>query len=117
MMPLRQLNVAVIGDEDLVSGMRLAGVSHYHIVKGEDDARGEVREVLSDLTAESDIGVVVLQEDYLPYVEDIVKQLREGKRLTPIIIEVPSKYGTRYEDIVGYYRSFVRKFVGFDIQI
>ncbi len=44
-------------------------------------------------------------------------QVKEGKSLTPVIIEVPSKYGTKYEDVTEYYKVYIRKFIGFDIEI
>ena len=44
-MDIRQLEMAVIGDEDLVSGLRLAGVSRYRIV--EEGDREEVRQALT----------------------------------------------------------------------
>jgi V/A-type H+-transporting ATPase subunit F len=117
MMPVRQMNIAVLGDRDLVSGLRLAGIKRYHVVQEGEDIREELRQVLAGFINEANIGIVALQEDYLPYVEDLVQKLRAEKRLTPIVIEVPSKYGTKYEDVGAYYRDFVRRFVGFDIQV
>jgi len=46
-----------------------------------------------------------------------VAQVKERKVLPPIIIEVPSKYGTQYEDIAQYYKAYIRKFIGFEIEI
>jgi len=117
MIPIKHLNIAVIGDEDLVSGLRLAGVSRYHIVKGNHEAREDVRQALTKLIGEPDIGVIAIQEDYVKYVEDLMAQVKEGKSLTPVIIEVPSKYGTKYQDVPQYYKVYIRKFIGFDIEI
>ena len=91
MIPIKQLGVAVIGDEDLVSGMRLAGVSRYHLIKGDRDTGEEVRQALSELIAEPDVGVIVVMEDYTGYVGDLLTQVKEGKKMTPVIVEVPSK--------------------------
>lgn len=116
MMPVKQLNVAVIGDEDLVSGMRLAGVSVYTIVEGERDTRETVRNALAEFMGR-DVGVIAVQEDFMPYIQDIIKKMRDEKRLFPAIVEVPSKRGTKVESVIASYRSYIRKFVGFDIQI
>ncbi len=116
-MPVRQMNIAVLGDQELVSGLRLAGIKRYYVVQEGENVREEVRQVLTELIDETDIGIVALQEDYMAYVEDLVQRLRFEKRLTPIVIEVPSKHGTKHEDVAAYYRGFVRRFVGFDIQV
>ncbi len=117
MTSVRQLNIAVIGDEDLVSGLRLAGVSQYSVIKDDHDAAAEVRQALTELTAKPEIGIIVLQEDYWQYAEDLITQVQEGKNLTPVIIGAPSKYGTKEADVSGYYRAYIRKFIGFDVEI
>ncbi len=116
-MPIKHLNIAVIGDEDLVSVLRLAGVSRYYVVKGNHDAREDVRQALTELISEPEFGIIAIQEDYTEYVKDLMAQVEEGKSLTPVIIEVPSKYGTKYEDVTEYYKAYIRKFTGFDIEI
>ena len=117
MMHIRHLDIAVIGDEDLVSGLRLAGVRRYHIVKDDHDAGEEVRQALTEIMGEPNVGVIVMLEGYMKYVEDLVAQVKERKVLPPIIIEAPSKYGTQYEDIAQYYKAYIRKFIGFEIEI
>ena len=117
MMPIKHLNIAVIGDEDLVSVLRLAGVSRYYVVKGNHDAREDVRQALTELIGEPEFGIIAIQEDYVEYVKDLMTQVKEGKSLTPVIIEVPSKYGTKYQDVTEYYKVYIRKFTGFDIEI
>ena len=44
MMPIRNLNIAVIGDEDLVSGLRLAGVNRYYVIENNQDTGEDVLE-------------------------------------------------------------------------
>jgi vacuolar-type H+-ATPase subunit F/Vma7 len=117
MISIKHLNIAVIGDEDLVSALRLAGVSRYHIIKGSHEVAEDVRKTLTELIGEAEVGIIAIQEDYAKYVEDLMTQVKEGKSLTPVIIEVPSKYGTKYEDVAEYYRVYIRKFIGFDIEI
>ncbi len=117
MMPVRLTGVGVVGDQDLISMMRLAGVSRYHLIKGEADIGQAVRQALSELIGEPDIGLIALQEDYAQYVSDLLAQAKEGKKMTPIIIEVPSKHGTKYGDVKDYYKAYIRKFIGFEIEI
>ncbi len=117
MIPIKQLKIAVIGDEDLVSGLRLAGVSRYYVIKESHNIGKDVTKALSSLIDEPDIGIVAIQEGYVKYVEDLMAQVQQGKRMTPVIIEVPSKYGTKYLDIAEYYKGYIRKSIGFDVEI
>ena len=117
MIPIKQLNIAIIGDEDLVSGLRLAGVGRYYVIKDSHNIGEDVKKALSSLIDEPDIGIVVIQEDYVKDVEDLMAQVKQGKRLTPVIIEVPSKYGTKYLDVAEHYKEYIRKFIGFDVEI
>ncbi len=117
MISIRHLNIAVIGDEDLVSGLRLAGVSQYYVIKDNHDTAEEVRQALTELIGKPEIGIIAIQEDYSQYVVDLMTQVQEGKNLTPVIIEVPSKYGTKHENVSEYYRAYIRKFIGFDVEI
>jgi len=117
MINIKHLDIAVIGDEDLVNGLRLAGVRCYHMVTGDYDIGEEVRQALTELVDEPDIGIIVILEDYMRYIEDLIAQVKEKRASPPIIIEVPSKYGTRYDDVSQYYKAYIRKFIGFDIEI
>jgi len=117
MISIKHLNIAVIGDEDLVSALRLAGVSRYHIIKGGNEAEEDVRQALTKLIGKPEVGIVAIQEDYAKYAEDLISQVQERENLTPVIIEVPSKYGTKHEDVTEYYKTYIKKIIGFDIQI
>lgn len=115
--PTRRLGVAVIGDEDLVSGMRLAGVGRCHVVKDERQGEGEIREALRALLEEPDIAIIVIAEEHAAVVEEELAQLRESRRLVPVVLPVPSRRGTRFGDARTYYRQYIRKFIGFDIEV
>jgi V/A-type H+-transporting ATPase subunit F len=116
MMPIKHLDITVIGDEDLVNALRLAGISKHYMIKG-DDVPENVRRALAELLAEPDVGIVVMLEDYAQYVEDLVTQVRKGRGITPVIVEVPSKFGTKYPDIREYYRALIRESIGFEVEI
>ena len=109
--------MAVIGDEDLVNGLRLAGVSRYFVVEGDHSTGEHVRKALGSFLDDPDVGIVAIQEDYVKYVEDLVAEVNQRGKMTPVIIEGPPKYGTRYTDVTKYYREYIRRFIGFDIEI
>ena len=117
MITAKHLDIAAIGDEDMVSGLWLAGVSRYFMIKGNHDTGEDVRKALSELIDEPNIGVVVILEDYVEYVKDLVAHVRERRKVTPVIIEAPSKFGTKYKDIVGYYKTFIKASIGFEVEI
>jgi len=116
-MPIKLVHIAVVGNEELVSGLRLAGVSKYYMIKGDGDVGEDVRKALEELIVDPDVGLVVMLEDYAQYVGDLLTRVRQGKAITPIIIEAPSKSGSKYPDVAGYYKTFVRDFIGFDVEI
>jgi vacuolar-type H+-ATPase subunit F/Vma7 len=116
-MSIKQLDIAVIGDEELVNALRLAGISKHYMIKGDHDIRDNVRKVLTELIAEPDVGIVIILEDYAEYVEDLVAQVKKGKGTTPVIVEVPSKFGTKHPDIRKYYRALIRESIGFEVEI
>ena len=116
-MPIQHLDIAVIGDEELVNAMRLAGISKYYTIKGNHDVRENVRKALTELIAGPDVGIVIILEDYAEYVEDLVTQVRKKKGTTPVIVEVPSKFGTKYPDIREHYRALIRESIGFEVEI
>ncbi len=116
-MPAKHLAIAVIGDKDLVSGLRLAGVSRYYTIEDGHDAQGDVRKALSELIHDPNVGIIVIQEDQAKYVEDLLTQVRKGKRTTPVIVEVPSKFGTKYKDVTAFYKAFIKQSIGFDVEI
>lgn len=117
MMPIRDMYIAVVADEDLVNMMRLAGVSKYHIAP-QGPGRGEdVRKAVGEWLEEPDLGIIVISEDCVEYVADLLSVVRGGKRLTPVVIDVPSRYEITYPDAGEYYRATVRKVIGFDIEV
>jgi len=117
MMPIRHLDIVVIGDEELVNALRLAGISKHYTIKGNHDVREKVRKALTELLSGPDVGIVIILEDYAEYVEDLVTQVKKGKGTTPVIVQVPSKLGTKYPDIREYYRALIRESIGFEVEI
>ena len=116
-MPIQHLDIAVKGDEELVNALRLAGISKHYTIKGNHDVRDNVRKALTELIAGPDVGIVIILEDYAEYVEDLVTPVKKGKGTTPVIVEVPSKFGTKYPDIREYYRALIRESIGFEVEI
>ena len=111
------LTIATIGDEDLVNGIRLAGISRCYLIEGDRNIRADVRRSLTELVSDPEIGIIVIQEEYAEFAEDMISSARGEKTMTPVIIEVPSKYGTKFEDIRAFYKAYIKRFIGFDVEI
>ncbi len=117
MISLQNLDIAVIGNEDQVILMQLAGVEKYRVIEGESDIREKVREALREFVNDTSIGIIMIPENFRDYVDDILKYISESKKITPIIIEIPSKFTTEKEDVREFYKSYMKKLLGFSIEI
>ena len=78
-MPIEHLDVAIIGDEELVNALRLAGISRHYMIEDDHNIRENVREALTELLAEPDVGLVMILEGYAQYAEDLMAGIRKGK--------------------------------------
>jgi vacuolar-type H+-ATPase subunit F/Vma7 len=114
---MKHLDITVIGDEELVNAMRLTGISRHYTIKSNHDAAENVRKALTELLSEPNVGIVIILEDYAQYVEDLITRIRKQKGTLPVIVEVPSKFGTRYPDTREYYRALIRESIGFEVEI
>ena len=117
MISLQNLDIAVIGNEDQVILMRLAGVEKCRVIEGESDIREKVREALKGFIDDTSIGIIMIPENLRDSVDDILKYVGERKQITPVIIEIPSKFTTEKEDVREFYKSYMKKLLGFSIEI
>lgn len=118
MMKNTQLSIAAIGDEDLINGMRLAGISKYYIVEEINQNKAvNVRNALLKYFDEPEIGIIIIMEEYMNYISDLLSHRKQEKKTIPIVIDVPSKSGTKYEDINKYYEQIINKSIGFDVRL
>ena len=115
---MEQLKIAAIGDEDLINGLRLAGVNKLYIIKeNEENIIETVNLALSEFVAEPDIGIIIVLENYMDFVRDVISKLKKDKKTIPLIIDVPSKFGSKYKDITGYYEQVIKESIGFDVRL
>lgn len=86
--------VAVIGDEDTVTGFLLAGVGHrtadstnFLIVK-QDTNLSQVEEAFRNLSQRDDVGIILINQHIA---SDIRHVLRDYNQTIPTVLEIPSK--------------------------
>lgn len=113
----KQSGIAVVGGPNLTTLLRLAGVGHYYTIEDNSSLENSLRETMTNVINNPAVSIIAIQSDYAVHVRDMIDRVVEDKRLTPIIIEVPSGSDVIEESAAEYYRAFVRKFVGFDIEI
>ena len=78
------MKMAVLGDEELVWGMMLAGIRNARITKGPDDTR----ETLNEWVRDPEIGVVLLAGHAADQVRPFLSAVRKSKKLYPLIVEI-----------------------------
>ena len=86
--------IAVIGDEDTVTGMLLAGVGHKnsvgqnYMVVTEKTTRSAVEECFHKFTKRPDVAIVLINQ----HVASSIRHLLDGYEQTiPTVLEIPSK--------------------------
>mmetsp|Transcript_25956 Transcript_25956/g.35747 ORF Transcript_25956/g.35747 Transcript_25956/m.35747 type:complete len:117 (-) Transcript_25956:1303-1653(-) len=86
--------IAVIGDEDTVTGFILAGIGHrnaegqnFLVVKPETE-KSVIEEFFKRLTQRSDIGIILINQHVA---NDIRHILRDYNKVVPTVLEIPSK--------------------------
>jgi len=114
---IRNMDIAVIGDLELVSALRLAGLRKTYPIQAERRAAEDVRKALAECMSDANIGVIVMLEEFAEMAGNIISQYRQGKGVLPVIVEVPSKRGTSHPDVIAYYKQFSRQYLGFDIEL
>jgi len=101
------MNICVIGDKDMTTGFRLAGITAAYPVEKIVNA-GEALE--NALQKEYDL--IIISENHASYVSEQIKKLRQKPH--PVVIEVPDKTGT-----TGHAKKnieeMIRRAVGVDI--
>jgi len=111
------INIAIIGNRDQTALMRIAGVEKCRIIEGGNDTREKVREALMELAGDSSVGIIMLPEDWGRDAADTIKYIRESKRSSAIVIEIPSGFKTRDQDVKEYYKTYTKKLIGFNVNI
>ncbi len=113
---IENITVAVIGSRDQTALMRLAGVEKYRIIEDEGDATPEkVREALTELAGDSTVGIIMIPENWGRFAADTMRYLRESKRSSAIMIEIPEGFKTEKQDVKEYYKTYTRKLIGFNV--
>ena len=99
------MKIYLIADNvDTRTGLRLVGVDGA-VVHTKDELRAELEKV----TADKDIGVVLIMEKLSKQFPDMVREIKLKMR-TPLLVEIPDRHGTGREK--DFLTAYVREAIG-----
>ncbi|MFH1450561.1 MAG: V-type ATP synthase subunit F [archaeon] len=81
------MNICVVGDKDMTTGFRLAGITATHTVKKVHNTKEVFEDVIS-----REYDLIIISENHASYVAEQIKKLRSKPH--PVVIEVPDKTGS-----------------------
>lgn len=91
----------VIGDNDMVTGLRLVGVAGAEVTSVD-----QAQEALEKALARSDLAIIIISEEFSaqPQLREAIDKVRR-ERINPLIVEVPGSRGQtseiRMSDVVS----------------
>lgn len=87
------LLLAIIGDEETVTGFLLAGIGernenskNFFIINKEE--KSEIEEIFKDLTQRRDIGIILISQHIAEMIREALDAYQE---IVPTVLEIPSK--------------------------
>merc|ERR1719231_1366015 len=86
--------IAVIGDEDTVTGFLLAGTGQRdakgcnYLVVASKTKRSQIEQAFNTMTSRADIGIILINQNVA---NEIRHLLNVYEKITPTILEIPSK--------------------------
>ncbi len=103
------MRIAVIGDEETVTGFMLAGVREGHVARDAFETEKAMKRVFNT----PDIVVLFITSDLARDVRHMIKDRMSRGEFYPIVVEIPPKSGKMEEDVI---RMIVRRAVGVDME-
>lgn len=101
--------IAVIGDQDTVVGLALAGVTYVHVHIAKDETLTRLKEFLTD----EGIGLLLITHRVAEELGPEFRQVIGAKRLLPLVLRIPDKTG--YVPEIDELREMIRRTVGAEI--
>ncbi|OKY78116.1 MAG: Archaeal/vacuolar-type H+-ATPase subunit F [Candidatus Methanohalarchaeum thermophilum] len=102
------MRIAVLGDEETVTGFKLAGVSCSEVIESNQG----FEEALNNL--DQDIGIIITTEDLAKENQETINEFKSGKDVFPLLVEIPSKFGSTKESEI---MDLVKKAIGVEINL
>merc|ERR1712151_543539 len=92
------MKIGLIGDEDTVTGMVLAGVGHVDgqgkknfLVVDSKTHQKDIEEKFNDLTCRKDIAMILITQGCADTIRHVVDGYTNSGQVVPTVLEIPSK--------------------------
>eukprot|EP00420_Gonyaulax_spinifera_P037870 CAMPEP_0197873258 /NCGR_PEP_ID=MMETSP1439-20131203/3100_1 /TAXON_ID=66791 /ORGANISM="Gonyaulax spinifera, Strain CCMP409" /LENGTH=122 /DNA_ID=CAMNT_0043492301 /DNA_START=9 /DNA_END=377 /DNA_ORIENTATION=+ len=92
------MKIGVIGDEDTVTGMVLAGVGHVDgsgrknfLIVDSKTHQKDIEERFQDLTSRKDIAMILITQGSADLIRHVVDGYTSSGQVVPTVLEIPSK--------------------------
>ncbi len=103
--------IAVVGDQDTVTGFALAGATYTHIYTTKEEALAKLGEFL----ASDEIGLVLITHRIVEELGYEFRRMMRAKRLLPLVLRISDKTG--YVPKVDELREIIKRTVGAEIMV
>jgi V/A-type H+-transporting ATPase subunit F len=100
-------SIAVVADEETVTGFRLGGIKESHPVESAE----ETKEIIKNLM-DKNISIIITTENIGDELRDFIDNIKKNRTL-PIIVEIPDKNGPM-ERTTDPLSELVKRAIGID---
>lgn len=108
MEPVKKYKIAVVGNSQLATGFKFAGVAETYSVKSSQDSE----KVMRDLMQREDIGLIIITSKVLKAIRDRKLSEAVSDSVLPMVIEVPDYNEEGQPDTL---RRLIMRAIGIDI--
>jgi vacuolar-type H+-ATPase subunit F/Vma7 len=102
--------IVVMGEEALTLGFRLAGVSEWYTVEGE-----QAGEKLGELLKRSDVGIIIVSNSIRKGLDYRLENAIEASS-KPIVVFVPSRNAEGAEESEMSLQELIRRSIGINLE-
>jgi len=99
--------IVAIVDKRFSPLMKILGIDNVY----EIDSPENIAEIIKKIYEDRSIGIVIVQQSFAKYV------VREEGDIYPIVIAIPDSPEYLSAQPIDFYRSLVRKYIGYEIYI
>jgi len=118
MMQLKSLDIAIVGNKDQTALMRLAGIKKYVIIDTDThDFQDKLKDAVTNFSRDATVGIIMIPDNWMGYIDDLVREIRMSKRISTIIVEFPSQFESEKKNVKEYYKTYTKNLIGFNIEI